>query len=53
MAAMRARTTAISSTLALGADALSQLVSLFKLNRRAVQRDDGSSVKSNWKRTAA
>jgi len=52
-AAMSARTTAISSTLALGADALSQLVSLFKLNRRAVQRDDGSSVKSNWKRTAA
>lgn len=47
-AAMSARTTAISSTLALGADALSQLVSLFKLNRRAVMRDDGSSVKSNY-----
>ena len=52
-AAMSARTTVISTTLAQGADALAQLVSLFKLNRRAVQRDDGSSVKSNWKRTAA
>ncbi len=47
-AAMSARTTVISSTLAVGADALAQLVSLFKLNRRAVQREDGSSVKSNW-----
>lgn len=47
-AAMSARTTAISSTLALGADALAQLVSLFKLNRRAVQREDGSSVKSTF-----
>ncbi|XAZ21891.1 PAS domain-containing methyl-accepting chemotaxis protein [Sinorhizobium sp. B11] len=47
-AAMSARTTVISATLAVGADALAQLVSLFKLNRRAVQREDGSSVKSNW-----
>ncbi len=47
-AAMSARTTAISSTLAQGADALAQLVSLFKLNRRAVQREDGSSVKSDY-----
>lgn len=47
-AAMSARTTAISSTLAQGADALAQLVSLFKLNRRAVQREDGSSVKSGY-----
>jgi methyl-accepting chemotaxis protein len=47
-AAMSSRTTAISSTLAQGADALAQLVSLFKLNRRAIQREDGSSVKSNY-----
>ncbi|OAE45818.1 methyl-accepting chemotaxis protein [Agrobacterium tumefaciens] len=43
-AAMSARTTAISATLAEGAEALSQLVSLFKLNRRSVQREDGSSI---------
>ncbi|NLS00677.1 PAS domain S-box protein [Rhizobium sp. P38BS-XIX] len=47
-AAMSARTTAISGTLAMGAEALAQLVSLFKLNRRVVQRDDGSSIKSDW-----
>ncbi|EPE96975.1 sensory methylation accepting chemotaxis protein [Rhizobium grahamii CCGE 502] len=45
-ARMSSRTTAISSTLAVGADALAQLVSLFKLNRRAIQREEGSS-KSN------
>ncbi len=44
-AAMSARTTVISTTLAQGADALAQLVSLFKLNRRATQREDGSSVR--------
>ena len=43
-AAMSARTTVISTTLAQGADALAQLVSLFKLNRRTVQREDGSST---------
>lgn len=44
-AAMSARTTVISTTLAQGADALAQLVSLFKLNRRTVQREDGSSTR--------
>ncbi|MFK3780568.1 methyl-accepting chemotaxis protein [Agrobacterium sp. NPDC089420] len=44
-AAMSARTTAISTTLAQGADVLAQLVSLFKLNRRSVQREDGSSTR--------
>lgn len=44
-AAMSARTTVISTTLAQGADALAQLVSLFKLNRRTAQRDDGSSMR--------
>ncbi|MFF2321796.1 methyl-accepting chemotaxis protein [Agrobacterium sp. NPDC058088] len=44
-AAMSARTTVISTTLAQGADALAQLVSLFKLNRRATQREDGSSIR--------
>ncbi|UXS04907.1 methyl-accepting chemotaxis protein [Agrobacterium tumefaciens] len=52
-AAMSARTTLISNTLAQGAEALSQLVSLFKLNRRAVQRDDGSSIPSKFSRAAA
>ncbi|MCD4662876.1 methyl-accepting chemotaxis protein, partial [Agrobacterium sp.] len=47
-AAMSARTTAISATLAQGADVLAQLVSLFKLNRRNVQREDGSSVRSEF-----
>ncbi|MDS7595510.1 PAS domain-containing methyl-accepting chemotaxis protein [Agrobacterium tumefaciens] len=46
-AAMSARTTAISNTLAQGAEALSQLVSLFKLNRRNTQRD-GSSIPSKY-----
>jgi methyl-accepting chemotaxis protein len=46
--AMSARTTAISSTLAHGAEALAELVSLFKLNRRNVQREDGSSIKSDY-----
>ncbi|MDH7802079.1 MULTISPECIES: PAS domain-containing methyl-accepting chemotaxis protein [unclassified Rhizobium] len=47
-AAMSARTTVISTTLAQGADLLAQLVSLFKLNRRTVQREDGSSVRSEF-----
>ncbi|MCZ7488776.1 PAS domain-containing methyl-accepting chemotaxis protein [Rhizobium rhizogenes] len=47
-AAMSARTTAISATLAQGADVLAQLVSLFKLNRRNIQREDGSSVRSEF-----
>lgn len=51
-AAMSARTTAISATLAQGADVLAQLVSLFKLNRRATQRDDGASISSNSSRTS-
>jgi methyl-accepting chemotaxis protein len=46
--AMSARTTAISSTLAHGAEALAELVSPFKLNRRNVQREDGSSIKSDY-----
>lgn len=49
-AAMSARTTAISATLAQGADVLAQLVSLFKLNRRSVQREDGSSIPSDSSR---
>jgi methyl-accepting chemotaxis protein len=51
-AAMSARTTVISTTLAHGADALAQLVSLFKLNRRTVQREDGSSTRSDTPNTA-
>ncbi|TQN61673.1 PAS domain S-box protein [Agrobacterium tumefaciens] len=47
-ASMSARTTVISTTLAQGADVLAQLVSLFKLNRRTVQREDGSSMPSNF-----
>lgn len=47
-AAMSARTTVISTTLAQGADVLAQLVSLFKLNRRTVQREDGSSIRSDF-----
>lgn len=47
-AAMSAKTTIASSTVAVGAEALAQLVSLFKLNRRKTQRDDGSSLKSDW-----
>ncbi|QXC48396.1 PAS domain-containing methyl-accepting chemotaxis protein [Agrobacterium salinitolerans] len=50
-AAMSARTTVISTTLAQGADALAQLVSLFKLNRRTVQREDGSSTRSDTANT--
>ncbi|EMS95051.1 sensory methylation accepting chemotaxis protein [Agrobacterium tumefaciens str. Cherry 2E-2-2] len=50
-AAMSARTTVISTTLAQGADALAQLVSLFKLNRRTVQREDGSSTRSDTPNT--
>ena len=51
-AAMSARTTVISTTLAQGADALAQLVSLFKLNRRTVQREDGSSTRPVTPNTA-
>ncbi|QCL95867.1 methyl-accepting chemotaxis protein [Agrobacterium tumefaciens] len=51
-AAMSARTTVISTTLAQGADALAQLVSLFKLNRRTVQREDGSSARPDTSNTA-
>ncbi|MCZ4073142.1 methyl-accepting chemotaxis protein [Agrobacterium sp. LMR679] len=51
-AAMSARTTVISTTLAQGADALAQLVSLFKLNRRTVQREDGSSTRPDTPNTA-
>jgi methyl-accepting chemotaxis protein len=51
-AAMSARTTVISTTLAQGADALAQLVSLFKLNRRTTQREDGSSFRSESSNTA-
>ncbi|UXS42508.1 PAS domain S-box protein [Agrobacterium tumefaciens] len=51
-AAMSARTTVISTTLAQGADALAQLVSLFKLNRRTVQREDGSSTRPDTSNTA-
>ncbi|WP_338809403.1 PAS domain-containing methyl-accepting chemotaxis protein [Agrobacterium leguminum] len=51
-AAMSARTTVISTTLAQGADALAQLVSLFKLNRRTVQREDGSSTRPDAPNTA-
>ncbi len=51
-AAMSARTTVISTTLAQGADALAQLVSLFKLNRRTVQRENGPSVRSESPNTA-
>ena len=47
-AAMSARTTVISTTLAQGADVLAQLVSLFKLNRRTTQREDGSSIRSEF-----
>ncbi|OCJ12869.1 chemotaxis protein [Rhizobium sp. AC44/96] len=51
---LSARTTSISRTLAVGADALSQLINLFKLNRRSVQRSDGSSIQSEYsKRMAA
>ncbi|MGV2020073.1 methyl-accepting chemotaxis protein [Agrobacterium sp. 22-223-1] len=50
-AAMSARTTVISTTLAQGADALAQLVSLFKLNRRTVQREDGSSTRPDTSNT--
>lgn len=51
---LSARTTSISRTLAVGADALSQLINLFKLNRRTVQRSDGSSIQSEYsKRMAA
>ncbi len=41
-AMMSDRTTEISATLQQGADALAQLVDLFKLNRRQVQRDGTS-----------
>ncbi len=41
-AAMSDRTTQISATLQHGADALAELVNLFKLNRRKVQRDGTS-----------
>ncbi|MFK0204971.1 methyl-accepting chemotaxis protein [Agrobacterium sp. NPDC090283] len=50
-AAMSARTTVISTTLAQGADALAQLVSLFKLNRRTIQREDGSSTRPDTTHT--
>ncbi|WP_421399740.1 methyl-accepting chemotaxis protein [Agrobacterium fabrum] len=50
-AAMSARTTVISTTLAQGADALAQLVSLFKLNRRTAQRDDGLSMRPDTSNT--
>lgn len=50
-AMMSDRTTEISATLQHGADALSQLVDLFKLNRRKVQRD-GTSLPNGQKSTA-
>lgn len=49
-AAMSDRTTEISATLQHGADALAQLVDLFKLNRRKVQRD-GSSFPNGQRST--
>ncbi|MET0747857.1 MAG: PAS domain-containing methyl-accepting chemotaxis protein [Rhizobium sp.] len=51
-AAMSERTTTISATLQQGADALSELVTLFKLNRRQVQRD-GTSSPSGQRSTTA
>lgn len=50
-AAMGERTTEISVTLEHSADALAQLVALFKLNRRATQRD-GTSMPSGQKNSA-
>ncbi|WP_320203929.1 methyl-accepting chemotaxis protein [Agrobacterium rosae] len=49
-AAMSDRTTQISATLQHGADALAELVNLFKLNRRNVQRD-GSSYPNGQRST--
>jgi methyl-accepting chemotaxis protein len=49
-ALMSDRTTEISATLQQGADALAQLVDLFKLNRRKVQRD-GSSFPNGQRST--
>ncbi|RYG97495.1 MAG: hypothetical protein EON58_09605 [Alphaproteobacteria bacterium] len=49
-AAMSDRTTQISATLQHGADALAELVDLFKLNRRRVQRD-GSSYPNGQRST--
>jgi methyl-accepting chemotaxis protein len=49
-AAMSERTTVISATLQHGADALSELVTLFKLNRRQLQRD-GTSFPSGQRST--
>lgn len=49
-AAMSDRTTQISATLQHGADALADLVNLFKLNRRNVQRD-GSSYPNGQRST--
>lgn len=51
-ALMSDRTTEISSTLQSGADALAQLVDLFKLNRRKVQRD-GSSFPNGQRSTVS
>lgn len=51
-AAMSERTTTISASLAQGSDALAQLVALFKLNRRKVQRD-GSSYPPGQKHSAS
>lgn len=50
-AAMGERTTQISATLEHSADALAQLVTLFKLNRRTLQRD-GTSMPSGQKNSA-
>lgn len=52
-ASLSTRTTSISRTLMVGADALSQLISLFKLNRRTVQRSDGSSIQSEYSKKMA
>lgn len=49
-ARMSGRTTEISATLQHGADALAQLVDLFKLNRRKVQRD-GTSLPQGQRST--
>ncbi|MDV3252042.1 PAS domain-containing methyl-accepting chemotaxis protein [Devosia sp. BK] len=49
-AMMSDRTTEISATLQHGADALAQLVDLFKLNRRQVQRD-GTSIPQGQRST--
>ncbi len=43
------RTVAISESLATGSDDLAELVGDFKLNRRKVQREDGSSLPSEYR----